>query len=68
VLVDETQMAKPQKYTDTLFVIRKMFLVGLRDLQSMSNPIEPCMFLIILNFKFMKAGYFDPKIKLLEQI
>ena len=26
------------------------------------------MFLIILNFKFMKAGYFDAKTKMLERV
>ena len=26
------------------------------------------MFLIILNFKFVKAGYFDAKIKVLERV
>ena len=31
-LVDETQMPKPQKYTDTLILTRKLFLVGLQGL------------------------------------
>ena len=29
-LVDETQMPKPQKYTDIFILIKKLFLVGLR--------------------------------------
>ena len=33
---DETQMPKPQKYTDTFIITQKMFLVGLRGLQSLS--------------------------------
>ena len=42
-LVDETQMPKPQKYTDTFILTKKLFLVGLRGLQSISNPVErPC--------------------------
>ena len=39
-LVNETQMPKPQEYTDTFILIKKWFLVGLRGLQSMSNPVE----------------------------
>ena len=31
-LVDETQMPKPQKYTDTLILTKKIFLVGLQGL------------------------------------
>ena len=43
-LVDETQMPKPQKYTDTFILTKKLFLVGLRGLQSISNPVErPCI-------------------------
>ena len=42
-LVDETQMPKPQEYTDTFILTKKLFLVGLRGLQSISNPVErPC--------------------------
>ena len=42
-LFDETQMPKPQKYTDTFILIKKLFLVGLIVLQSMSKPVErPC--------------------------
>ena len=39
-LVDETQMPKPQKLTDTFILTKKLFLVGLRGLQSISNPVE----------------------------
>ena len=39
-LVDETQMPKPQKYTDTFILTKKLFLVGLLGLQSMSNLVE----------------------------
>ena len=43
-LVDETQMLKPQEYIDTFILIKKWFLVGLRGLQSMSNPVKrPCI-------------------------
>ena len=68
--VDETQVPKPQKYAKTYLICdQRNVLAGLRRLQSMSNPIERhCMFLIILNFKFMKAGYSNAKINLLEQI
>ena len=42
-LVDETQMPKPQEYTDTFILTKKLFLVGFHGLQSMSKPIErPC--------------------------
>ena len=42
-LVDETQMPKPQKYTDTFILTKKLFLVGLLGLQNISNPVErPC--------------------------
>ena len=42
-VVDETQMPKPQEYTYTFVLIKKLFLVGFRGLQSMSKPIErPC--------------------------
>ena len=44
-LVDETQMPKPQKYTDTFILTKKLFLVGLRGFQNISNPVErPCIF------------------------
>ena len=33
-------MPKPQKYTDIFILLKKLFLVGLRVLQSMSNPAE----------------------------
>ena len=33
-LVDETQMSKSQEYKDTFILVKKLFLVGLRDLQS----------------------------------
>ena len=42
-LVDETQMPKPQKYTDTFILTKKLFIVGLRGLQNISIPVErPC--------------------------
>ena len=42
-LVDETQMPKPQEYTDFFILTKKLFLVGLWGLQSISNPVErPC--------------------------
>ena len=42
-LVDETQMPKPQEYTDTFILTKKLFLVGLLGLQNISNPVErPC--------------------------
>ena len=44
-LVDETQMPKPQECTDIFTLTKKLFLVGLQGLQSMSNPVErPCMY------------------------
>ena len=43
-LVDETQMPKPQEYTDTFILTKKLFLIVLRGLQSISNPVErPCI-------------------------
>ena len=45
-LVDETQMPKPQEYTDIFILTKKLFLVSLRGLQNISNPVErPCMIL-----------------------
>ena len=42
-LVDETQMPKPQEYTDIFILTKKLFLVSLRGLQNISNPVErPC--------------------------
>ena len=42
-LADETQMPKPQEYTDTFILTKKLFLVGQRGLQRISNPVErPC--------------------------
>ena len=42
-LVDETQMPKPQEYTDTFILTKKLFLVGLLGLQSGANQYErPC--------------------------
>ena len=54
-LVDETQMPKPQKYTGIFFLTKKLFLVSLRGLQNISNPVErPCTVSnsIYLNFLF----------------
>ena len=43
-LVDETEMPKPQKHADTFIIIWKLFLVGLRGLQSISKRVQaPCM-------------------------
>ena len=39
-LVDETQIPKPQKRTDIFIMTKKLFLDGLRGLQSISNPVE----------------------------
>ena len=48
-LVDETQMPKPQKYTDTFILTKKLFIVGLRGLQNISIPIErPCNYWILV--------------------
>ena len=42
-LVDETQMPKPQKYTDIFILTKKLFIVGLQGLQNISIPVErPC--------------------------
>ena len=42
-LVDETQMPKAQECTDNFILTKKLFLAGLRGLQSISNPVErPC--------------------------
>ena len=44
-IVDETKMPKPQ---DTQIVTKKLFLVGLRGLQNISNPVErPCTYVIL---------------------
>ena len=41
--VDETKMPKPQEYTNIFIVTKKLFLVGIGGLQSISNPVErPC--------------------------
>ena len=43
-LIDETQMPKAQECTDNYIFTKKLFLAGLRGLQSISNPVErPCM-------------------------
>ena len=43
-LVDETQMPKSQKYTDIFILTKKLFLVSLRGLQNILNPVErPCI-------------------------
>ena len=40
---DRTQMPKPQEHTDTFIWTKKLFLVCLWGLQSISNPVErPC--------------------------
>ena len=45
-LVDETQMPKPQKYTDIFILTKKLFIVGLQGLQNISIPVErPCIIL-----------------------
>ena len=37
-------MPKPQEYTDIFILTKKLFLVGLWGLQSISNPVErPCI-------------------------
>ena len=42
-LVDETQMAAPQEYTDAFIITKKLFLGGLPGLQSNSKRYErPC--------------------------
>ena len=49
-LVDEMQMPKLQKYTDTFIIIKKLFLVGLRGFQIISKPVEtPCSIFPIQN-------------------
>ena len=46
--VDETKMPKPQEYTNTFILAKKLFLVGLGGLQSISNPVErPCITTIV---------------------
>ena len=43
-LVGETQMPKPQKYTDKFILTKKLFIDGLRGLQNISIPVErPCI-------------------------
>ena len=39
-LGDETQMPKPQEYTNTFIWTKKLFLAGLRGFQSISIPVE----------------------------
>ena len=60
-LVDETQMSKPQKYTVAFILTKKLFLVGLRDLQSISNPVErPCITVWCCpNWFFQELTQFD---------
>ena len=58
-LVDETQMPKPQEYTDTFILTKNLFLVGLLGLQNISNPVErPCRYVINLA-KFSNQTVFD---------
>jgi hypothetical protein len=50
-MVDETQMATPREYTDAFIRTKKLFLGGLRGLQSNSKQYErPCNKKII-NFR-----------------
>ena len=37
-LIDETQMPKPQKYTDIFILTKKLFWVGLQGFQSRAQP------------------------------
>ena len=65
-LVDENQMPKPQKYTDTFILTKKLFIVGLRGRQNISIPVErPCIFCVdifqVLNE--MKGTYMNNKNK-----
>ena len=42
-LVDELQIPKPQNYTDTFIITKKLLFVGLIGLRSISKPLEtPC--------------------------
>ena len=42
-MVNETQMPKPQEYTDTFIITQKLFLVCLWGLQNLSKGVEtPC--------------------------
>ena len=48
-------MPKPQEYTNTFIVTKKLFLVGLGGHQSISNPVErPC----IISVGYQKTTYF----------
>ena len=50
-LVGETQMPKPHRYTESFILIKELLLVGLRGLQSMSNPIKrPCILFSIVQY------------------
>ena len=55
-LVDETQMAAPREYTDAFIITKKLFLGGLRGLQSNSIWYEtPCIW--DLNFFNLEFTY-----------
>jgi hypothetical protein len=53
-LVNETQMPKPQEYTDTFILTKKIFFVGLQGCQSISNPVERPFRLEQFKFKLEK--------------
>ena len=58
-LVDETQMPKPQEYTDTFILTKKLFLIVLRGLQSISNPVErPCILVEMYTLKCNLMAYY----------
>ena len=59
-LIDETLMPMPQKFTDTIILTKKLFLVGLRGFQNISNPVKrPCTKkYLFLCFKY-KINYSD---------
>ena len=72
-LVDETQMPKPQEYTNTFILTKELFLVGLLGLQNISNPVErPCIYHKVASsrlsrlvahsriFRLFIKGKFDP--------
>ena len=57
-LVDETQMPKPQKYTDIFILTKKLFIVGLQGLQNISIPVErPCRNILCIELLSSNCDY-----------
>ena len=59
-LVDETQITAPREYTVAFIKIKKLFLGGLRGLQSISKQYErPCIQAKVNKIRFLSLLFFS---------